>query len=436
MAQLNQRTLKLFTKLRQMCRQLCVMKQAERARYDWGLQAREQQRIPPGSWRVWLVLAGRGFGKTRMGAETIRHWIATKKCTRVALIGETEHDATHVMVTGESGIMAVSPPTEKPTFVASHRQLTWANGAVATLFSGDCPDQLRGPQFDGAWIDEIAKFKNPETLWNMLNMGLRLGKNPQVIITTTPRNLPFIQKLLADAALDDSEIVVTRGTTFENAKNLAHNFIQSIKKSYGTGGLARQELYGEIIDTRENGLWTFSMIDRHRFKEMPALTTIVVAVDPAVTDGKNSDETGIVVAGKCAAGKGYILEDSSGKMPALEWAKKICALYHKYAADRIVVEVNQGGDLVRSLIRQVDTTIPIREVRATRGKLTRAEPVLALYDQGLIYHPQAGLERLENQMTAMSGVAFGKGSPDRVDALVWGLTDLFLNQRGARIWSA
>ena len=336
------------------------------------------------------------------------------------------------MIHGPSGLLAAHPPGERPVFKPSQRQLLWRNGAQAMVFSGDYPEQLRGPQFDAAWIDEIAKFKEPQKLWDTLNMGLRLGPDPRAIVTTTPRPILFIEQMLRKASEKNSDVVVTRGTTFDNAANLSARFINALKETYGSTGLAQQELYGQIIHRNSHSLWTQERIDRYRVRHIPPLERIVVAVDPAVTHTQRSDETGIIVAGRCAQGNGYVLADHSGVMSPLSWAQVVCDLYDHYQADRIIVEANQGGELTQQMLQQVKPHVPITPVWATRSKKTRAEPVAALYEKGLIFHPYEGLQSLEAQMCSVCQRR--QHSPDRVDALVWALTFLFLGTNHIKIW--
>ncbi len=390
----------------------------------WLTTARPEQLPPTGNWQTWLILAGRGFGKTRTGAETIRGWIMSGKCRRIALISGTESDVRRVMIEGESGLLNVGPAKDRPKYIPSLGKLVWPNGAVAQIFSADQYQQLRGPQFDGAWIDELAKFRYPQEVWDQLSFGLRLGENPQCIITTTPRPINLIQHMLKD-----EDVVVTRGSTFDNADNLSPAFIKTIKKNYDGTRLGAQELYGEVLSQTEGALWTHEQLDALRVPEPPTLARIVVAIDPATTNHTGSDETGVVVVGLAHDGKAYVLEDLSGKLPPGEWARQAVASFHRWKADRIVAEVNKGGDLVERIIRSIDPTVSFKAVRATRGKLTRAEPVAALYEQGRVFHVNKGLETLENQMcTFVSGVT--TKSPDRLDALVWGVTELILEKQG------
>lgn len=393
-------------------------------RYDWQQQARPEQLAPAGDWQTWLILAGRGFGKTRTGAETIRQWVASGQCKRIALISETISDVRSVMVEGISGILNISPDDERPKFYPSQNKLVWPNGAEAYLFSADRYDSLRGPQFDGAWIDEFAKFRYPQETWDQLSFSLRLGENPQVVITTTPRAIEIIQDMV-----DDPDVVVTRGSTFDNSTNLSPKFIQSIKKRYDGTRLGAQELYGEILNQADGALWTHEQLDGLKTKKLPEMQRIVIAIDPAMTNHSESDETGIVAVGIGHDNRAYVLEDLSGRLPPGEWARRAVDCYHRLKADRIVAEVNKGGDLVEGVIRSLDPTISFKSVRATRGKYTRAEPVAALYEQGKVSHINHGLEKLENQMcTYVAGIS--TKSPDRLDALVWAVTELVLEQQG------
>ncbi|MCA0369490.1 MAG: terminase family protein [Proteobacteria bacterium] len=394
------------------------------ATFDWPARARANQLPPLGDWRVWLILAGRGFGKTRTGAETIRAWISSKTARRIALVGHHHMDAKRVMVEGESGLLSTYPDHERPTFVSTQGILKWKNGARAQLFSALRPDDLRGPQFDAAWVDELAKFPDPESLWDQLMFTLRKGEAPRVIVTTTPRPCPFLKKLMAREGQD---VVITRGTTFDNAPNLATSFVEAIEARYGHTRLGAQELYGEMVEDIKDALWTPKMLDGARQEATPPLVRLVIAIDPAVTSHAKSDETGLIVAGKDAKGCAYILADHSGRMTPAQWSQKSVALYHQHQADSIIAEVNQGGDLVSHMIKSLDPLVPFRAVRATRSKLTRAEPIAALYAQGRVKHVGRDLKRLEAQLTSYTP---GCSSPDRMDALVWALTELLLNAHG------
>lgn len=401
-------------------------KQSAALLYDWrGFNARPNQIAPDGDWDIWIALAGRGFGKTKMGAEWIREREAAG-ARRFAFVAETAADARDVMVEGPSGILSVYPKGEEPLYESSKRRLTWPSGAVATLFNATEPDQLRGPQFDCAWCDELAKFRYARATWDQLQMGLRMGDDPKQIITTTPRPIELIKAIIAG---DEGHVVITHGKTIDNASNLAPKFMRKILKRYEGTRLGRQELDAEILSDIPNALWTLTNIDLFRqFKtadEIRALCSrIVVSVDPAVTSTEDSDYHGILVQGM-AEKDGYVLEDASIKGTPEEWARAAISCYDRWDADCIVVEVNQGGDMVASTLKTIRANIPIKEVRATRGKHVRAEPISSLYQQGRIHHIGAFVE-LENQMTLMSNEGYeGEGSPDRVDALVWGMTELF-----------
>lgn len=384
------------------------------------------------AWRVWLILGGRGAGKTRAGAE----WITAKAlgrtldgmapARRIALVGETLGDVRRVMIEGISGLMSVGRACDRPHFEPSKGQLTFASGAIAQVFSAEDPDSLRGPQFDAAWCDEVGKWRQPERTWDMLQFSLRLGAAPQMVATTTPRATPFLKRLIADEGT-----VVTRTATVDNADNLAPSFITEMTRRYAGTALGRQELLGEIIDDTSGALWRRDWIEAHRVASAPELGEIVVAVDPPVTATAASDACGIVVAGRGADGRAYVLADRTlqGRSPDI-WARAVIAAYQDFLADRVVAEVNQGGDLVEAVLRQIDANVAVRKVRATRGKWLRAEPVAALYAEGRVAHVGA-YALLEDQMCMFGADGLAKGrSPDRVDALVWALTDLMVDGGG------
>ncbi len=397
--------------------------------YIWPKWARANQLPPIGNWHVWLILAGRGFGKTRTGAETLRYWIQEGLCQRIALVGETETEVRHVMVEGPSGLLAIHPPSERPVYKPSKRQLTWSNGAIATCFSAEAYEQLRGPQFDGAWIDELAKFREGEKVWDQLMFSLRVGANPRVIATTTPRPTKFLKNLT-----QNPDVVVTKGSTFENADNLAKPFLDYISDHYGKGSLARQEIYAEFVEEVQGALWTPRLLDRAKseFQEVP-LQRLIIAIDPAVSHGEKSDETGIIAAGLTREGIGVVLEDLSLKGHASVWIQRAIEAYHRLKADRIVAEVNMGGDLVEQLLRDYDASISYKPVRALREKILRAEPIAALYERGKVWHATTFPE-LEEQLCSYVPGASSK-SPDRLDALVWALTELMHNHPSQpRIW--
>ncbi len=397
--------------------------QCTKLRYEWFRWARPNQLPPPGDWRVWLLLAGRGFGKTRSLAEQVRAWVDTGK-RRIALVAPTAADVRDVLVEGESGILAISPPNNRPLYEPTRRRLTWPNGAIATTYSAEEPERLRGPQHDCAVCDELAAWRYPEC-WDMLMFGLRLGNDPRIAVATTPKPTKLIRMLLADPT-----VAITRGRTLDNRTNLPEAFLSQIIKRYEGTRLGRQELDAEILDDVPGALWTRAIIERARLGhgKHPELTRIVVAIDPAVTSGEDSDETGIIVAGKDAEGHGYIIADGSGRYPPTEWARKAVTLYRDHHADRIVAEVNNGGDMVEATIRIIDPNASYSAVRASRGKVVRAEPVAALYEQGRIHH--VGMfAALEDQCCAFT-TDFDRSaagySPDRVDALVWALTELLV----------
>ena len=394
------------------------------AMYAWSVWQRPEQRTPDSTWRTWLILAGRGFGKTRTGAEFIREQVESGRARRIALVGRTAADVRDTMVEGESGLMSVYPPGQRPRYEPSKRRVTFHNGAVAVTYSADKPDLLRGPNHDLAWADELAAWRYSDA-WDQLMLGLRIGDNPRVIVTTTPRPVPVIKRLLGT---DDGSVVVTRGSTFDNAANLADEFLTEMRRRYEGSRLGRQELYAEVLDDADGALWSRDQIDATRVTDVPDLRKVVVAIDPAASSGEESAETGIVVAGVDTRGVGYILDDRSIRGTPNEWAKAAVAAYHQHRADTIVAEANQGGDMVRQVLQTVDSKAPVKLVRATRGKRTRAEPVAALYEQGRVHHV-GFFPDLEDQLC--SWVPDVGNSPDRLDALVWAITDLVIQQQGS-----
>jgi phage terminase large subunit-like protein len=406
--------------------------------HDWQLWARDDQLPPPlsqggGPWTTWLILGGRGAGKTRAGAEWVRGLalgqppFADRPVERIGLIGETLGDARAVMVDGPSGLLAIHPPAQRPAYNASRRELTWPNGAVAQLFSADDPDSLRGPQFGAAWADELAKWRYAADAWDMLQFCLRLGDRPRQAVTTTPRPIPLLKRLIADPAT-----AISRARTEANAASLAPSFLSAVVGRYQGTRLGRQELDGELIEDRADALWQRNALDAARLDKAPPLARIVVAVDPPVTSGVAADACGIVAAGRAEDGRAFVLADvtTQGRSP-LEWARTAVRLYESLDADCIVAEVNQGGELVAQMLRQVSPGVPVRMVRATRRKFLRAEPVAALYERGLVAHVGVWPE-LEDQMCDFGPGGLSNGaSPDRLDALVWALTELMLNDRAA-----
>jgi phage terminase large subunit-like protein len=393
---------------------------------DWRLNGRDDQKPPDGDWRTWLMLGGRGSGKTRAGAEWVQE-IATRSPTpvRFALVAETLADAREVMVDGVSGIWRIAR-RNRPDFEITRRRLVWPNGSVAQIFSSEDPDSLRGPQFDYAWCDELAKWKHAQETWDMLQFGLRLGVAPRQLVTTTPRPLPLIRALI-----DDPGSVVRRLSTRANADNLAAGFLDAIEKRYGGTRLGRQELDGELIEDREDALWNREMLERLRIRAPGPLGRIVVAVDPPAAEKATGSCCGIVVAGLEATGRAVVLADCSvaNASPA-EWGNAVVRAFRRFQADRVVAEINQGGDMVSAMLRSVDASLPVTTVRATRGKFLRAEPVAALYEQGRVAHAGT-FAALEDQMCDFGpdGLS-GGGSPDRLDALVWALTALMLSGQG------
>ncbi|WP_425286839.1 DNA-packaging protein [Nitratireductor soli] len=381
---------------------------------------------------TWLVTGGRGAGKTRLGAEWVNALVrgfppfsGGRRYGCLALVGETLSDVREVMIDGPSGLSTVAR-RHRPRFEPSRRRLVWDNGAVAQIFSAEDPDSLRGPQFDAAWCDEVGKWRYAEATFDMLQFGLRVGERPLQLLTTTPRPIPLIRRLM-----DDPLVTVTRMPTMENANNLADGFLRTIERRYAGTRLGRQELDGELIADRPDALWTRAMLEAAPVEAMPeALQRIVVAVDPPAASRRTSDACGLVAAGLDADGNGIVLHDGTVKAAKpQEWASRAVALYHRFGADCLVAEVNQGGEMVAAVIATVDPSVPVKPVRATRGKWLRAEPVAALYEQGRVRHLKRFAE-LEDEMCdfGLDGLSSGH-SPDRVDALVWALTELMLGKR-------
>lgn len=389
---------------------------------------------PEGAWKSWVIMGGRGAGKTRAGAEWVRAQVEGAlpgdpgRASRVALVGETVDQVRDVMVFGDSGILACSPPDRRPKWEAGRERLVWENGATAMVYSAHNPEKLRGPQFDAAWVDELAKWPNAQNTWDMLQFALRLGAHPQQVVTTTPKNVEVLK-----AVLKNPSTVCTHAPTQANRANLAASFLEEVERRYAGTATGRQEMEGILLEEAEGAMWSLARLEAGRVERAPALSRIVVAVDPPVTGHAGSDECGILVVGAVTEGppqtwRAYVLEDASVKSASPDaWARAVIAAKERHGADRVVAEVNQGGDMVESIMRQIDPLVAYRAVRATRGKTVRAEPVAALYEQGRVLHlPNLG--KLEDQMCLMTGTGYqGKGSPDRVDALVWALTDLILD---------
>jgi len=409
----------------------------EELKHDWTFWARDNQLQPDGAdWNTWFINAGRGFGKTRAGVEWVR-WNVKNGVKRIAAVASTNSDIERVMVKGESGFLSVCWKGDRttkgkalgfPEWSPTKRSLTWENGAQVQFFSAEEPERLRGPQFELAWCDETAAWNKDMDTWSMLQFCMRLGKHPRIMVTTTPKPTKLIRQILKEPTT-----VITTGSTFDNSANLAGTYLKAVRDQYEGTRLGRQELYAEVLEEAEGALWTTEMLESASVKQedVPDLTRIVVALDPAVTANAESDMTGIMVAGIDVNGIAYVLGDYTDKLLPQAWAAKAIKLYHEYEADRIVAEVNQGGDMVKTTIHGEDETVPYRAVRASRGKYARAEPVSALYERGLVKHvvnPPHGnnLNELETQMRTWEPLG-SIGSPDRLDALVWAITDLSLN---------
>ena len=384
----------------------------------WPFWARPNQLAPDGDWSTWLALAGRGFGKTEAGAQWVRQRQAAG-AKSIALIAETQKDLEEVMV---ARLLAIYPERERPTVRYKPVRIVWPNGALALGYNGTEPDQLRGPEFDTAWCDELAKYRYARETWDMLQFTMR-RPDPRVFVTTTPRPIPLIRELIKD-----KNTRVTRGSTFDNSANLAPQFLAKLKEQYDGTRLGRQELNAEILDDAVGALWQRDAIDAKRVASVPQMQRIVVAIDPSGTKGDtdNGDCIGIVVAGKGIDGRGYVLADRTCKLSPDGWGKRAVQAYHEFKADRIIAERNFGGAMVEHVIKTVDRAVPYKEVTASRGKVARAEPVAALYEQGRISHV-GSLPELEDQMCTMASEGYlGEGSPDRADALVWAFSELML----------
>lgn len=381
--------------------------------HDWDYNARQNQKQPPGNWRYWMILAGRGFGKSRTGAEWVR---AMAKVSRhMTLVGATANDARTIMVEGESGILACCPDGERPKYMAHKGELHWPNGAKSQVMSADEPERFRGKQHEIVWCDELASWRYPDA-WDQLMMGMRLGQ-PRALITTTPRPTPIIRRLMADPATH-----LTRGSTYDNRSNLAPEYFDTVLKRYEGTRLGRQELLAEVLTDNPGALWQRTGMDAHRCTVPPEMARVVVGVDPAATGGEQSDMTGIVVVGLGRDKRGYVLADYTLRDSPEAWARKVVWAASEHKADRVVVEVNNGGDMCEAVLRHVAPNLPITKVRASHGKYARAEPIAALYEQGRVSHVGAH-PALEDQMCDYVP-GEGRRSPDRLDALVWALHHL------------
>ncbi len=387
--------------------------------WEWRFWARKNQIAPDGNWRTWLALAGRGFGKTEAGAQWVRERVKAG-ARSIALVAETQKDLEEVMV---ARLVKISPPDEMPTVRYKPVRITWPNGATALGYNGTEPNQLRGPEFDTAWVDELAKYRYARETWDMLQFTMRAGNDPRVFVTTTPRPIPVLREIIKDP-----DTVITRGSTFDNAANLPKSFLDRLTVRYKGTRLGRQELNAEMLDDLPGALWTREMFDSQRKAMLPEMRRIVVAVDPSGTRGESDsgDSIGIVVAGIGIDGRGYVLADRTCKLSPDGWAKRAVGAYHEFKADRIVAERNFGGAMVEAVIRTADKSVSYKEVTASRGKVARAEPIAALYEQGRVSHAP-DLEELEDQMCQIGSSGYiGEGSPDRADALVWALTELMM----------
>ncbi len=395
--------------------------QSEALLHDWDFWARPSQRLPEGDWTYWLIMAGRGFGKTRTGSECVRIWV--RKNRYVNIIAPTKDDARDIMVEGESGILASCPKNERPYYAKHESKLVWPNGAKTLILSADEPDRIRGKQHTKLWCDELAAWRYPEA-WTQARFGLRIGRQPQAVLTTTPRPIQMLKDLIKD-----ENTIITRGSTYDNMANLSRPFYSSIITVYEGTRLGRQEIEGELITDNPLSLFTRDKIDEYRIDraQLPTLRRVVVGVDPSASSSLDSDECGICVCGVATDNNmqnhGYCLHDGSGIMPVSVWSKRAVELYHAYECDVIVAEANQGGDMVSEVIRNVDPNVPVRLVHASRGKVTRAEPISALAANGFIHHVGAFRE-LEDQLCEYDPMTWRK-SPDRFDAYVWAFTELF-----------
>jgi phage terminase large subunit-like protein len=412
---------------------------ADNVWHDWKSVGRDEQKPPPGDWQFWLFMAGRGAGKTRAGAEWVKHKVM-QRIRHIALIAPTADSARKVMIEGDSGILEGAFEGDidikgeivgRPVYEPSKRQLHWSNGSVATIYTAEEPERLRGPQHGALWADELASWPrskvrdNATEAWDNAMFGLRIGLNPQAMISTTPKPIPIIRELIRQSLGDNPTCVITRATTYANRAALASPFYSRIIQRYEGTRLGRQELLGEVIDEMEGALWSGAIIDQARLHgSLPDMRRIVIGVDPAVTVSGQSSLTGIVVAGLGVDGLVYVLADLSGRLSPDRWAKVVIRAYDEFEADRIVAEGNQGGELVRVNINTVRKNMPIRIVHARHSKQARAEPVSALYEQGKVRHAKPFPE-LELQMTTWEPLG-GEPSPDRLDAMVWAITDLAL----------
>ncbi len=385
--------------------------------YDWaGFWARPAQLPPPGNWTIWLICAGRGFGKTRAGAEWVRE--SVKQFSIVNVIAATADDARDIMIEGESGILAICPNDERPVYQASKRRLEWPNGARSLIFTADEPERLRGKQHMRLWADELGSWRYPEA-WDQAMFGLRLGSDPRAVVTTTPRPTTLIKALFKDPT-----VIVTRGSTYDNRANLSPVFYEQIITKYEGTRLGRQELMADVLEDIEGALWHRDRLDQLRVWESPQCRRVVVAVDPSGGEGPENDEQGIVVCGLGVDGHGYMLDDRTCKLSPEGWARVAVNAYHDHQANYIVAEKNYGGDMVTATIRSVDPSVPVKLVTASRGKAVRAEPIASLDAQGRI-HQVGSWPEMEDELCSWSPES-NSASPNRLDARVWGFSELML----------
>ena len=401
--------------------------------FTWPFWARPEQIPPHGPWTTWLYMGGRGTGKTRSGAEWVIERVLNGAGRRIALVASTMADARDVMVEGESGILAISPPWFRPHYEPSKRRLTWANGAIATLYSAEEPDSLRGPQHDSAWCDELAKWKHLNDAWDNLQFGLRLGRRPQQAVTTTPRALTALKAIIAR-----SDTVVTHGTTHDNRQNLAPAFFKEVIRRYEGTRFGRQEINAELIEDVPGALWTRTLLDAAKLKpdeSVPDLVRVVVGVDPSGTrGGDDRDSVGIVAAGKGVDGRAYVLADYTCSLSPHGWGRRVSEAVERHTADCVVAEQNFGGAMVESVLSASGISARVKMVTASRGKIVRAEPIAALYEQSRVRHASK-LDALEDQLCAFTTEGYvGQHSPDGADAAIWALTELMLPSGGEHAW--